>query len=532
MQASPSTKQKRSRPSAFLSARTVPLRVLFVASEVEPFRKSGGLGDVAGSLPKALKRRGIDVRVVMPLYQGIRLSELERLEGVLEVPMYYGTGRGAVRLGHLPASDVPIYFVEHHGYFDRPHIYGPPGHPYSDNLERFTFFSRASLELANALGFEPHVVHAHDWPTALVPAYIDIVDWQTPLHRAASVYTIHNLAYQGQFDGAGFFITGLAGQHYEPGEFEHFGEINLMKGALQHSTLLSTVSPSYAQEIQRSEHGFGLDGVLASRRNDLFGILNGIDTDDWDPARDPHIPYHYDARDLSGKKACKAALQREMHLSERADVPIFGVMSRLTPQKGLDVLAEALETLLGWNLQMVLLGNGDHDAERFFAEVSRRRSDKFSARIGYDNALAHRIEAGCDFLILPSRFEPCGLNQLYSMRYGTLPIVRATGGLADTVTNYNETTAQGTGFVFHTLDAESLANTIGWALATFFNRHQDLETMQRRAMEEDLSWSRPAEQYERLYLDACQRRRRELSKRTEWEEQSPVPGTLMARKQG
>jgi starch synthase len=485
----------------------MPLKVLFVSSEVTPFRKTGGLADVAGSLPKALAQRGIDVRVVTPLYQGTRWSELETLDGSLDVPMYYGRGRGGVRLGRLPGSSVPVYFIEHHGYYDRPHVYGPPGSAYSDNLERFVFLSRAALELTKAIGWVPDIVHANDWQTALIPVYLNTVEWGRPLHGAASVFSIHNLAYQGNLEGGAHFITSLGREHFNSHEFEHFGDFNPLKAALVHSTMLSTVSPTYAREIQTGEFGCGLDGVLASRAHDLRGILNGIDTDEWDPTRDPHLPRAYTADNLAGKATVKAAVQREMGLPVRDNVPLFGVISRFAPQKGLDVLAHGLDQLLDWDIQMVVLGTGDPEAEHYFSRKSAQRGDKLRAYIGFDNALSHRIEAGIDFFVMPSRFEPCGLNQMYSLRYGTLPIVRATGGLADTVENYNEATGGGTGFVFNDLSVGSLVNTIGWALSTFHDRPGHVLEMRKRAMAQDFSWARAAAEYERLYLDAYGRRR-------------------------
>jgi starch synthase len=485
----------------------MPLKVLYVASEVAPFRKTGGLADVAGALPKALKRRGVDVRVVMPLYQGVRWNELEKLDGSIIVPMYWGSARAGVRLGRLPGSDVPIYFIEYNRFFDRPFPYGPPGDAYGDNLERFAFFSRASLELCKALGWTPDVINANDWQAALTPVYVNTVEWSKPLHASATVFTIHNMAYQGVFDRNAMFITGLGREHFHAGEFEHFGDLNLMKAAFAHSTMLSTVSPTYAREIQTGEYGFGLDGVLSSRSADLRGILNGIDVDEWDPAKDKLIPKTFDRARIEGKAACKAALQKEMGLPVRPDVPLFGVVGRLTSQKGFDVLAYALERLLEWDMQMVLLGTGDQDAEHFFGTASQLRGDKFRAFIGFDNGLAHRIEAGCDFFLMPSRFEPCGLNQMYSLRYGTLPIVRATGGLVDTVMNYDESRGGGTGFMFNDLSVEALSNTIGWALSTYFDRPKHIQAMRTRAMEQDFSWDRAAADYERLYLEAFQRRR-------------------------
>jgi starch synthase len=484
-----------------------PLRVLFVASEVAPFRKTGGLADVAGVLPRALRKRGIDVRVVMPLYQGMEWNTLDVLEGSINVPMYFGLARAGVRLGRLPKSDVPVYFLEYHRFFDRPHLYGPPGQAYPDNLERFSFLSRGALELAKTIGFIPDVIHANDWQTALVPAYVNTVEWGKPLHGAGTLYTIHNLAYQGNFDRGGMFITGLGWEHLNPNEFEHFGDLNLMKAAIRHSNLLSTVSPTYAHEVQTSAHGFGLDGELAMRKADLRGVLNGIDAEEWNPEHDPLIAAPFSRDNMKGKAVCKQALQKQLGLPERPDVPLFGVVGRLTPQKGFDVLAHAMDRILSWNLQMVLLGNGDPDAERFFSHVASRRGDKFRTFIGFNEALAHRIEAGSDFLLMPSRFEPCGLNQMYSQRYGTLPIVRGTGGLIDTVKSYDQATGDGTGFIFWDLTPNTIADSVGWALSTYFDRPKHIEKMRRAAMAEDFSWEHAAIAYEQLYLEAFQRRR-------------------------
>jgi len=483
------------------------LKVLFVASEVAPFRKTGGLADVAGVLPRSLRQRGIDVRVVMPLYQGFQWSALERLDGTLSVPTYYGNARAGLRLGTLPGSELPIYFIEYNRFFDRPHLYGPPGQAYSDNLERFAFFSRAALEMCKTIGFIPDVIHANDWQTALVPVYVNTVEWSKPLHGAGTLFTIHNLAYQGNFESGAMFITGLGQQHFNSAEFEHFGDMNLMKAAIRHSNLLSTVSPTYAREIQTSAYGFGLDGELSLRSRDLRGVLNGIDTTEWNPAADHHIAAPYSADDITAKAVCKASLQKQLGLAVRPNVPIFGVVGRLTPQKGFDVLAHALDKILSWDLQMVLLGNGDQEAENFFSHLAARRSDKFRTFIGFDEGLAHRIEAASDFLLMPSRFEPCGLNQMYSQRYGTLPIVRGTGGLLDTVVNYDQSTGAGTGFVFWDLTPGAIADSVGWALSTYFERPAHIEVMRKRAMQQDFSWDRAAEAYEGLYREAYKIRR-------------------------
>jgi starch synthase len=309
------------------------------------------------------------------------------------------------------------------------------------------------------------------------------------------------------WDGGALFITGLGREHYHSREFEHFGSLNLTKGAFYHSTLLNTVSPTYAREIQTPAHGFGLDGVLRERAADLFGILNGIDIEEWNPETDPFIAANFKAESLAGKLACKRSLQAEAGFPVRDDVPLFGIVSRLNPQKGIDVLAQVLRGALDLNLQLVMLGSGDPDAERYFLHVAGLRRDRFRAFIGFDTPLAHRIEAGADYFLMPSRFEPCGLNQMYSLRYGTLPIVRATGGLADTVRQYDEGRGEGTGFVFDDLTPSALYNVIGWAVSTWFDRPEHIHKMRLRAMAENNSWDHSAEAYERLYLRAYERRR-------------------------
>jgi starch synthase len=484
-----------------------PLKVLFVSSECAPFAKTGGLADVVGALPIALRRLGVDVRIVMPLYAGMPWDRLEALDGSLVVPMYWGAASARVRVGQLPRSEVPVYCLEYNRYFDRPFIYGPPSQGYSDNLERFTFLSRGALEICKALGFIPDVIHCNDWQSALVPVYLNTFEWAQPLHGSASIYSIHNLAYQGVLESGALFITGLGREHYNASEFEHFGALNLTKAALRHSTLLSTVSPTYAREIQTGAYGCGLDGVLAARSRDLRGILNGIDVEEWNPWTDPFIPARFDARRMGGKAKCKAALQKEAGLPVRPEVPIFGLVGRLTTQKGVDVLAHALDRILRWDVQVILLGTGDPDAERFFAWADAHRGDRFRAWLKFDNGRAHRIEAGSDFFLMPSRFEPCGLNQMYSLRYGTLPIVRATGGLVDTVQNFDQANGGGTGFMFHDLNPDALANTIGWAVSTWFDRPDDIAAMRKRAMAQDFSWDRAAVAYRDLYLRAYEKRR-------------------------
>ncbi|MSP15206.1 MAG: glycogen synthase GlgA [Myxococcales bacterium] len=490
------------------------MKILFVSSECAPFAKTGGLGDVVGALPKALAQRGHDVRVVMPLYGGqpsLRWDELPQLEGALTVPMGFGPVRCGVRTGRLPGRDGPsavrIYLLEHKGWFNRPFLYGSPTEAYGDNLDRFAFLSRGALTLCYALNWIPDVVHAHDWQAALTPVYLNTVERDRPLHAAASVLTIHNLAFQGELNPRDLWRAGLGNEQLHGKSLEHFGALNLMKGGLWHATFLSTVSPSYAREIQQSAFGCGLDGVLRERAGDLRGILNGLDDDEWDPARDALIAQCYSRDDLSGKVACKAELQREVGLPSKSEVPLIAWVGRFAYQKGIDVVAHALMGLVHEDAQFVFLGTGDLKMEQWLAELSARHPQRLRIVSGFDPALAHRIEAGADFFLMPSRFEPCGLNQMYSQRYGTLPIVRATGGLADTVRNYNERTGSGTGFAFSELTPSSLYDTVRWALDTWWKRRPHIDAMRREAMGLDWSWSRFAGEYEQLYKDAYARRR-------------------------
>ncbi|MCS6900548.1 MAG: glycogen synthase GlgA [Myxococcales bacterium] len=484
-----------------------PFRVLHIASECAPFAKSGGLGDVVGALPLAQRAQGIDARVLIPLYRGIDWNAQQRLPYTLIVPMGGFTAYAGVRRGHLAHSDTPIYFLEHHHYYDRGGIYGDEHGEFGDNLERFAFLCRSAFALCRAEGFVPDVLHAHDWQAALVPIYVNTVEWGSEYHGCATVLTVHNLAYQGLFSPSALSVTGLGNEHLNERELEHFGALNLLKGGLMHADRISTVSPTYAREMQRPEHGAGLDGVVRARSDRLVGILNGVDTVVWNPATDPRIAARYDANDLRGKTYCKEALQRELGLPVRRDVPLYGVISRLTGQKGLDVLLSILPRFLERDLQLVVLGTGEPELERGFEVAARMQSDKVRAVLRFDDGMAHRIEAGADFFLMPSRYEPCGMNQMYSMRYGTLPIVHATGGLADTVWNYDEGTGDGTGFVLYDLTPRALLDTVLWSYWTYVHRYHHIDRMRRRAMEQSFGWDRSAAAYLRLYHDAYRARR-------------------------
>jgi starch synthase len=481
--------------------------ILFVASECAHFVKAGGLGDVVAALPVALRALGHDARIVIPRYDVIAAEAFARHAAPLGVPLGPRDAWSGVLETRLPGTDVPVYLLEHDAFFGRGYLYDPPGGFAHDNLIRFAFLCRGALQLCKSLRFVPDVFHVHDWPSALLPVYLNTIEAHGPLGRSATVLTIHNLAHQAKFPAADLPPTHIPWSEFRADSLEDFGAINPLKGGLYHATKLTTVSPRYAQEIRTREGGAGLDPVTRFRGGDLVGILNGIDEKVWDPRSDPAIAAAYDARDLSGKAACKRGLQREMGLDVRADVPLIGIVSRLSEQKGTDVVLAALTRLLDLDAQVIILGSGDPAAEGYLAMRSRHGGGRFHAWIGFSEALAHRVEAGADLFLMPSRFEPCGLNQLYSQRYGTLPIVRATGGLDDTVENYDESTGAGTGFKFWDLNQDSLVGAVEWATKTYRQRPGHFRTMQMRAMTKRFGWDVAARRYSEVYEWAVRERR-------------------------
>ncbi|XXS73250.1 glycogen/starch synthase [Sorangium sp. So ce131] len=428
-----------------------------------------------------------------------------RLPSALGVPLGAGgevwTGVLETRLEpSTPGAPAPtVYLLEHDVLYDRDGIYGDAHGEFGDNLARYAVLSRGALQLCHALGFWPDIVHVHDWQSALVPLYINVLEHRSPLARAATVLTIHNLGYQGWFNKMLLPTTGLGWDQFHRFCLEAYDSLNLLKAGIYNATIVSTVSPRYAQEIQTWEGGEGLDGVLRDRGTDVVGILNGIDDAVWNPATDPHIAATYSAEDLSGKRLCKAALQREMGLDERPEVPLLGLVSRLATQKGIDILAGALDHILSLDVQLVVLGSGERWAEDLFSRIAGS-SDRFRVYIGMNEGLAHRIEAGADLFLMPSRYEPCGLNQLYSQRYGTLPVVRAVGGLDDTVENNI------TGFKFEEMSSMALGNTVAWAVHLYRADPAYFRTMQVRAMKKNFGWAHAARQYEALYRLAISRR--------------------------
>jgi starch synthase len=484
------------------------VRILFVASEVHPLIKTGGLADVAGSLPHALAEQGHDVRILMPAYA----DALERTQEVHGEAGYRppagAEGTSLVRTP-LPGSEVPVWLLDGPGFSDRPGnpYLDPDGHAYPDNHFRFNRLARAAAALAHGmLDWRPDVVHCNDWQTGLTPVWL-------LLHRipAATVFTIHNLAYQGLFPADAAADLGLPGWLYNPAGLEFYDQLSFMKGGLVFADQLNTVSPTYAREIQTPAFGWGLDGLLRGRSADLHGILNGIDYGDWDPTADPHLTAPFTNDDPSGKAANKAAVQRELGLAETGeDRVLLGVISRLADQKGIDLLLDILDTLVGRPVQLAVLGGGERAYELGLQRAADRYPGRVGVHIGFNEGLAHRIEAGADLFLMPSRFEPCGLNQMYSLRYGTPPVVHRVGGLADSVTDATEAALEGeaaTGFAFDEPSGPALLAAVDRALAVYFEQPQRWRAMMRRGMEEDFSWQRSAREYETVYRAAVDRQR-------------------------
>jgi starch synthase len=476
-------------------------QVLFVASEAVPFSKTGGLADVAGALPRALKRQGCDVRVVLPFYRPTRETGIPFEPCLENLPIEIaGEALPATVLRADTEDGVPCYFVQRDDLFDRRYLYGTPAGDYPDNALRFIYFCKAAFSLCQGLSYGPDVMHCHDWQTALVPAYLRYVYGPSALfQKTRSLLTLHNIAYQGVFPPSEFPKTGLPDTFLSVGGIEFWGKMNFLKAGLLTAQVLNTVSPSYSREILTEEMGYGLEGVLGGREQDLYGILNGADYDEWDPARDPHLTCPYGPDSLEGKQACKAALLEEMGSgAEQGQAPLFGMISRLTSQKGVDLLLEGLPEMMAMGVSFILLGDGEDRYRDPLEELSRLFPGRFMFRYGFDTALAHRIQAGIDFLLMPSRYEPCGLNQIYSMRYGSIPVVRATGGLKDTVQAFSAATMEGTGFLFEPYDSASMLRAVEKAVRLYPDRKL-VDRLRMNCMEQSFSWDRAAEAYLELY---------------------------------
>jgi starch synthase len=482
------------------------VKILLATSEAVPFAKTGGLADVCGALPKELAALGQQPMVIMPAYRSVYAAGVQiQPTGIqLSIPIGRKNVEGRLLLGHFPESDVPVYFVDQPNYFDRDDLYQTGGRDYPDNCERFVFFSRAVLESIRKLGVDVDVLHVNDWQTGLVPAYHKIEYQSVPgLERAASLLTVHNLAFQGTFWHWDMLLTGLDWKYFNWNQMEFFGQLNLLKTGLVFADAVNTVSPRYAEEIQSPPLGCGLEGVLQQRRNVLSGIINGVDYSQWNPQCDANLPVKYGPSDFrSGKASSRAALQREFNLPQDGANPLVAFVGRLTEQKGIDLISSVIqEWVHTTNLQWVILGTGDAKYQEQMQTLAQRHPQKVSIRLEFSERLAHLIEAGADMFLMPSRFEPCGLSQLYSLKYGAVPIVRATGGLVDTVTNTtDETLAAGTatGFSFHDYSAFALGETLRRAVS-LHSRRDVWERIVLAGMKQDWSWNRSAKEYIALY---------------------------------
>jgi len=478
------------------------MHILFATSEAVPFAKTGGLADVAGALPDALARRGHRITRVLPLYAAVdrRAHGLKAAGRRVTVPIGGRDVTANVLVARAPGVDT--YFLDCPEYFDRPGIYGEKAQDYPDNLERFTLLCRGTLALCGRLEIVPDVIHCNDWQTALIPAFLK----RTPeafrgVARSATVLTVHNLAFQGLFPMARADVLGLPDSAFGTNGLEFFGRINLLKGGLVHADALTTVSHTYAEEIQEARDGFGLEGVLHGRRERLTGIVNGLDTAYWDPARDPFLKAAYSRQRLGGRAANRPALCRDMGLEATGPGPILGMVGRLTDQKGVTLVLEALDELVAMGARLAVLGDGDPAIVAALRAAQERHPGRVAVRAGYDEGLSHRIYAGCDLFLMPSKFEPCGLSQLISMRYGAPPVVRRVGGLKDTVVPYEEQPDGATGFGFEAFSARALVASVRNA-AEVFGDPRRYKDVQRRAMAQDPSWDAHTGEYEEVYRKA------------------------------
>jgi starch synthase len=476
------------------------MNILLASSEAVPYSKTGGLADMVGALAKFLARAGHEVRLVTPLYRGIReqFPDVQRFDWHLDLPMDITRVQGRV-WARTVDERLTAYFIEQPQYYERGDLYQERGVEYADNAERFIFFSKAVTHLARYLPWRPDVVHVHDWQASLVPVFMHeqkLRDgWANP---PASCLTIHNLAYQGNFHSSKFGLTNLPPVYFQPDCLEFYGWMSCLKGGITLADLLTTVSPRYAREITTQLYGCGLDGVLRRRQDVLFGILNGVDYDEWTTQGNPYLKHPFTAADLRGKQADKIELQREMGLPPAGDVPLFGTVSRVAGQKGVDIQLTALQEMLAADMQFVFLGSGEREYERAWRKLAGRYPAKCAVRIGFDTGLSHRIEAGADFYLMPSRFEPCGLNQMYSLRYGSVPIVRLTGGLDDSVIDITEDPKKANGIKFAEYSVRALSKAVRKALVLYQNKEL-LAFYRHNGMTRDFSWERTAAAYGQLY---------------------------------
>jgi starch synthase len=502
------------------------MHIAFAASECVPFSKTGGLADVVGALPRALAALGHQVSVYLPRYRQTKLVDPQTVVRSITIP-FDDKYRFCSVVTAGASTGVRFYFVEFPPYFDRDALYGTAAGDYPDNAERFALFSRAVLEAAKVLGV-PHVFHCHDWQSALVPVMLRTLYAEDPAFRdVATVFTIHNMGYQGLFPPDILPLLMLPWDLLTISKMEFFGQINFLKGALVYSDFITTVSKKYSHEIQTSEYGFGLEGVLRDRAATVTGILNGVDYDEWNPQTDKFIAAKYSPQVLGGKLKCKQDLLQEFGIANvnsnsNSKVPVIGIVSRFAAQKGFDLIAQIMDRLAREEMMMVVLGSGDKLYEEMFQRLNKQFPNKIAAKIAFDNAIAHKVEAGADMFLMPSHYEPCGLNQIYSLKYGTVPIVRATGGLDDTIEPWDARAGRGTGFKFTDYTGEALLATVKQALLDY----QDLsswQTLMRNGMSRDFSWNASAREYGKIYERVRHLRNAEAVPAAE-SKREPLPG--------
>ena len=482
------------------------MRIVIASPEAVPYVKTGGLADVAGALIKVFRRMKKDAILVLPLYRTVSGGQPRLADTGISLQVPVGD---RIIVGKVLTDDGAAYFIECDEFFDRPELYGTADADYADNSSRFIFFSKGVIELCKALAFKPDIIHCNDWQTGLIPLYIKTLHKHDGFFKkTATLLTIHNLGYQGLFPASHMPLTNLGWEMFTPEGIEFYGMVNFLKGGVIASDVLNTVSETYAREILLPESGFGLHGVLKMRESDLYGIINGIDYGEWDPAKDNFLAARY--RDLSGKMLCKTDLQRllfkKSHKGGKQRLPLIGMVTRLSEQKGMDLVMQAIPDILSSGARLIILGKGDERFQKGLQKVSDAHRDNISVTIGFDETLAHRIYAGSDFFLMPSKYEPCGLGQMIALRYGTVPIARRTGGLADTVQDFEPLSGKGTGFLFADYTASAMLDAIKRAFCVFTDGEK-MQNMIRNGMKMDFSWEKSARRYLELYETALRKRR-------------------------
>jgi starch synthase len=476
--------------------------ILMVASEVAPFAKTGGLADMLGSLSKKLEELGHNIRVALPYYRMVKDGnfEVNHLKETIKIEILDKMVEAEILTTRM-GKDIVVYLIKNDDYYDREELYGSEKGDYEDNSERFIFLCKATLELLKVTGFKPDIIHCNDWQTGLIPAYLKtILKSDPPFSTIKTVFTIHNFAYQGLFKKQDMLLTGLPWEVFTPEGIEFYGKISFLKSGIIYGDMVTTVSKKYAQEIQTEEYGCGLEGALWSNKRCPSGILNGADYNNWNPAKDEFIIKNYGNSDLSGKNNCKKNIIKEFNLEVKNNAPLFGMVSRLVKQKGIDLFVDAADEILKLG-NMVILGKGEEGYEKLVTGLKNKYPNKVGIKVGFDEPLAHKITAGCDFLLIPSRYEPCGLNAIYSLKYATIPIVRDVGGLDDIIIPFDLESGRGNGFKFHNFSKEAFLSPIREAIVVY-EKEKLWKRLLNNALRSDYSWEKSAKEYEGLYLKA------------------------------